>query len=150
MEKIYFKGWEDCKTVKEVMLNGFVHEGDSILFFKRTYSDETFQTPQCHEARRSFEDLYAICATCIPALSIEQFAKDFKDFFDENPKIQCLYCYDIMKPVHYMALSRVFQSGDDYVYALKSILQDSEEGDESDTFEIVEKQIDQILSYYKS
>jgi hypothetical protein len=147
--KIYFKGWEECKTVKEVLVNGFTYEGDTILLFKRTYSDETFQTPQCHEARRSFEDLYLICATCIPGLSIEQFAKEFEKFFDETAEFSTLYCYDIMKPVHYMTKISWLQNSDDYVYCLKVMLSDSEEDDEPDTFEIVEKQVNQILNYYQ-
>ena len=150
MEKIYFKGLEDCKTIKEVLLNGFLYEGDGILFFKRTYSDETFQTPQCHEARRSFEDLYAISATCIPDLSIQQFAKEFKEIFDENISFQTLFCYDIMKPVHYITVSPWLKKtkGHDYLYYLKDMLSDSEENDPSDTFEIVEKLVNQILIHY--
>ena len=150
MEKIYFKGWEDCKTIREFLLNGFTHEGDSIMFFKRTYQDEALQIPQCHEARRSFEDLYAICATCIPGLSIEKFAADFKEFFDSTRKFQMLYCHDIMKPVHYMTQVTWLQNSDTYLDCLSMILDDSENDDNPDEFAIVEKQVTEILSHYKN
>lgn len=99
--KIYFKGGEKAKTLKELFSIGFCVDGGYTHFdykyiykFKPTYKNKSLSNLECKEAYRSFPDLYKIAQTYFPDASKEEVAYIILNKIDY---MYCIYCNDIQK-----------------------------------------------------
>lgn len=94
MEKIYLKGGHKHATVSDLLAFGFSNT-DEVGMFARTYSDPDCLEAQCHEARRSFSDIFAICKTYFPEATREEVAHTLLNM----KYMACTFCGDINKLV---------------------------------------------------
>lgn len=67
--------------------------------FCKTYYDEMCIQEQCHEAWRSFDEIYDLCTGRYPNISVLEFAKLFVNMTKEGEIGDLGNCGDIKKPV---------------------------------------------------
>lgn len=94
MEKIYLKDGHKHATISDLLAFGFSNT-DEVGMFARTYSDPDCLKAQCHEARRSFSDIFAICKTYFPEATREEVAHTLLNM----RFMSCSFCGDINKLV---------------------------------------------------
>lgn len=96
---IYFREADSSKTIKELLLSGFIIRYiGSERKFVTTFKDEACKDEDCYPARRSFNDLLWICRTYFPETTEEQLAKVLKELYEER-SVRGLYCPNIHKIV---------------------------------------------------
>lgn len=103
MEKIYFKGGENYKTIPELLMAGFDTDDGK---FVPTYSDPLYTDKQCNIARRSYSDIFYICKTYFPNTTREEVAYELTHLNG----ICCLYCGDVEKIVFRRAYQAEFDN----------------------------------------
>jgi hypothetical protein len=102
MEKIYVKDGETAKNIVELLR---ISIGD--YYFRETFSDPELSVRQCHKARRSFEDLYAMCLTYFPETTELDLGAAMREFIDTGV-LTCLYCTHINRWVWLNSGHRLF------------------------------------------
>lgn len=100
---IYFKTKKlpkNIKDIEELLTRGFTSKSYESKTFLTTYHDQDCTQKQCHNARRSFDDLFTICKTYFPKTTKKELAKTL---FTLSKKINLVasYCYTINKLVFY-------------------------------------------------
>lgn len=97
---IYFKEAIGAYNLKDLLKRGFScrrGEGEWYSFVK-TYSNPQLTREECHEARRSFDDLLEISRTYFPDTTEEELAKTLYELHGEI-NLYFFFCSDIHKQV---------------------------------------------------
>lgn len=96
---IYIQNFRNEENIYDFLNNNFsVPFHNTQHKFVMTYKDEYCSIMDCHEARRSFEDLLEICQTYYPETTEEELAKTLFELHKKD-NLQCLFCPDILKIV---------------------------------------------------